>query len=469
MQVCPKFMTSKTKTILIVDDDEGMRDTLLAILKRDYNVLIAATGEEGLSLLKKHDIDLMLLDVRLPGISGLEILKIVRENYNLVEVIMVSAVNEVEVAVQAMKDGAYHYITKEFDYDGLRSLVRNALERQTLSRQVISLSAQVADQEERDFVLGPSRQMREIVDLAHKVAKLPATVLVLGESGTGKELLARLLHRESGRGPAPFIPVNLAAVPRDLVESILFGHERGAFTGAHKQQLGKFELAAGGTLFLDEIADLGLELQAKLLRAIQEGEIERVGGAKPIKTDFRLVVATNSDLEKSVRDGRFREDLFYRINVIPIKLPPLRERVEDLPKLVELFLTRYNGRFRKNIKGVADSALKTLTEYQWPGNVRELENLIERLVAVCDKEWVTDDDLPFEYHLARISSQTTGGADLLQAACDTFERNFILKALERTEWNVSAASRYLGVPLSTLKHKMGRLEIREIAKRLRRA
>ena len=462
-------MTSKTKTVLIVDDDEGMRDTLLAILKRNYNVLIAATGEEGLNLLKKRDVDLMLLDVRLPGISGLEILKIVRENYDLVEVIMVSAVNEIEVAVQAMKDGAYHYITKEFDYDGLRSLVRNALEHQTLSRQVISLSAQVADQEDREFVLGPSRVMREIVDLAHKVAKLPATILVLGESGTGKELLARLLHRESGRGPAPFIPVNLAAVPKDLVESILFGHERGAFTSAHKQQLGKFELAAGGTLFLDEIADLGLELQSKLLRAIQEGEIERVGGAKPIKTDFRLVVATNADLDKAVKEGRFREDLFYRINVIPIKLPPLRERFEDLPELVELFLTRYNGRFRKSIKGVSDSALKTLTEYQWPGNVRELENLIERLVAVCDKEWVTDDDLPFEYHLARISSQTTGGDDLLQAACDTFERNFILKALERAEWNVSAASRYLGVPLSTLKHKMGRLEIRELAKRLRRA
>ena len=462
-------MSPKTKTILIVDDDEGMRDTLSAILKRDHHIRIAATGEEGLQFLKKEDVDLMLLDVRLPGINGLEVLKIVRENYNLVEVIMVSAVNEIEVAVQAMKNGAYHYITKEFDYDGLRSLVRNALERQDLSRQVISLSAQVAAQDERDFVLGPSRVMQEIVDLTHKVAKLPATVLVLGESGTGKELLARLLHRESGRAPAPFIPVNLAAIPRDLVESTLFGHERGAFTGAHKQQLGKFELATGGTLFLDEIADLGLELQAKLLRAIQEGEIERVGGTKAIKTDFRLVVATNADLEKEVRDGKFREDLYYRINVIPIKLPPLRERIEDLPELVELFLTRYTGRFRKSITGVADSALKTLKEYRWPGNVRELENLIERLVAVCDKEWITDDDLPFEYHLARISSQAKESDDLLQAACDTFERNFILRALERTDWNVSGASRYLGVPLSTLKHKMGRLEIRELAKRLRRA
>ena len=462
-------MNPNTKTLLVVDDDEGMRDTLHAILKRDYRVLMAVTGEEALTVLKKEDIDLILLDVRLPGINGLEVLKIARENYSLVEVIMVSAVNEVEVAVQAMKDGAYHYITKEFDYDGLRSLVRNALQRQDLSRQVISLSAQVADQNDREFVLGPSRVMREIVDLAHKVAKLPATVLILGQSGTGKELLARLLHRESGRMPAPFIPVNLAAIPREFAESTLFGHERGAFTGAHKLQLGKFELAAGGTLFLDEIGDLGLDLQAKLLRAIQEGEIERVGGSKLIRTDFRLVVATNADLEKAVKAGTFREDLFYRINVIPIKLPPLRERIDDLPELARLFLNRYSAKFRKNINGISDEALATLKEYQWPGNIRELENLIERLVAICDKDWITEDDLPFEYHLARISSDAQQREDLLQTACDTFERNFILRALERTDWNVSAASRYLGVPLSTLKHKMGRLEIRELAKRLRQA
>ena len=256
--------------------------------------------------------------------------------------------------------GPYHYITKEFDYDGLRSLVRNALQRQDLSRRVVSLSAQVADQNDREFVLGPSQVMREIVAMVKKVAKLPATVLILGESGTGKELLARLLHRESGRADAPFIAVNLAAIPRELVESTLFGHERGSFTGAHRQQLGKFELAAGGTLFLDEIGDLGLELQAKLLRAIQEGEVERVGGAKPIKTEFRLVVTTNVDLEKAVRDGQFREDLYYRVNVIPMKLPPLRERREDLPDLARLFTSRYVTKFRKDMQGISDGALKTL-------------------------------------------------------------------------------------------------------------
>ena len=439
-----------------------MRDTLSAILKKDYEVRVAATGEEGLRVLEKADINLMLLDVRMPGMSGLDVLKVVRENYSLVEVIMVSAIAEIEVAVQAMKDGAYHYITKEFDYDGLRSLVRNALQRQDLSRQVMSLSAQVYDQNSREFVLGPSHAMRSIAEVVHKVATLPATVLILGESGTGKELLARLIHRESGRDSATFIPVNLAAIPKELVESTLFGHERGAFTGAHKQQMGKFELAAGGTLFLDEIGDLELDLQAKLLRAIQEEEIERVGGTKPIKTDFRLVVATNVDLEKAVRDGRFSEDLFYRINVIPLKLPPLRERKDDLPDLAQLFLKRYIAKFRKEIEGISDGAIKTLKEYRWPGNVRELENLIERLVAVCGKDWITEEDLPFEYQLARISSENKDSEDLLQSACDSFERTFILRALERTDWNVSGASRYLGVPLSTLKHKMGRLEIREL-------
>ena len=457
----------KQKTVLIVDDDQGMRDTLAAILRKDYRVLTSASGETGLGVLRREDIDLMLLDVRLPGISGFEVLKVVKENYAMVEVIMISAITEVETAVQAMKHGAYHYITKDFDYDGLRSLVRNAAERQDLSRQVIALSAQVAEQSERDFLIGPSLQMRDIVDLVGKVAKLSATVLILGESGTGKELLARLIHKESGRADGPFIAVNMSAIPHELVESTLFGHERGAFTGAVKQQLGKFELAAGGTLFLDEIGDLRFDLQAKLLRAIQEGEIERVGGTKPIKTEFRLIAATNIDLERAVKEGRFREDLYYRINVIPIRMPPLRDRIEDLPELARLFLDRYKSKFRKPVKGVADSALKILASYWWPGNIRELENLIERLVAVSDKEWITDEDLPLEYHFAKLDAASVANETRFQEACDTFERNFILRALERSDWNVSATARYLGMPLSTLKHKMGRFEIRELARRLR--
>ncbi|HTI37592.1 MAG TPA: sigma-54 dependent transcriptional regulator [Vicinamibacterales bacterium] len=457
------------KTILICDDDQGMRDTLAAILKRDYRVISVATGEGTLGLMKSEDIDLVLLDVRLPGISGFDVLKIIKENYSLVECIMISAINEVETAVQAMKNGAYHYITKDFDYDELRSLVRNACERQDLNRQVITLSAQVAEQSEREFLIGPSKQIRDIVELVNRVAALSATVLILGESGTGKELLARLLHRESGRVSAPFIAVNMSAIPHELVESTLFGHERGSFTGAHRQQLGKFELAAGGTLFLDEIGDLKLDLQAKLLRAIQEGEIERVGGSKPIRTNFRLVAATNADLERAVKEGRFREDLYYRINVIPIRMPPLRERLEDLPELARLFLARYRTKFRKPVKEIADSALKILASYWWPGNIRELENLIERLVAVSDKEWITDEDLPLEYHFAKLDSSPASEETRFQDACDTFERNFILRALEKCNWNVTGTARYLGMPLSTLKHKMQRLELNDLARKIRGA
>jgi len=462
-------MSHKPKTILIVDDDEGMRDTLTAILKRDYRVLRVSNGEAALPILNREDVDLMLLDVRLPGISGFEVLRIVKENYSLVEVVMISAISEVETAVQAMKHGAYHYITKDFDYDQLRSIVKNAGERQDLNRQVLTLSAQVADQTEREFIVGPSKMTRDIVDLVHKIAKLSATVLILGESGTGKELLARLIHREAGDPEAPFIAVNLAAIPRELAESALFGHERGAFTGAHRQQLGKFELASNGTLFLDEIGDLRLDLQAKLLRAIQEGEIERVGGTKPIKTEFRLIAATNVDLEKAVKEGKFREDLFYRINVIPIKLPPLRERTEDVPLLAEFFLRRYNTRFRKRILGITESTMTVLKKYWWPGNIRELENLIERLVAVSDKEYISDEDLPLEFHFAQLEPLGTATDSLFEDATNTFERNFVLRALEKNGWNVTATSEYLGIRLSNLKYQMDKLDVRQLAKRLRGA
>ncbi|HEY6213766.1 MAG TPA: sigma-54 dependent transcriptional regulator [Vicinamibacterales bacterium] len=462
-------MSQKPKTVLIVDDDEGMRDTLTAILKREYRVLRVSSGEAALPILNREDVDLMLLDVRLPGISGFEVLRIVKENYSLVEVLMISALHEIETAVQAMKHGAYHYITKDFDYDQLRSLVRNASERQDLNRQVLALSAQVQDQGEREFVVGPSKMTRDIIDLVHKVAKLSATVLILGESGTGKELLARLIHREAGDPEAPFIAVNLAAIPRELVESALFGHERGAFTGAHRQQLGKFELASNGTLFLDEIGDLRLDLQAKLLRAIQEGEIERVGGTKPVKTEFRLIAATNVDLEKAVKEGRFREDLFYRINVIPIKLPPLRDRAEDIQQLADFFLRRYNTRFRKAIKGITPKTMDVLKKYWWPGNIRELENLIERLVAVSDKDYISEEDLPLELHFAELEPHDLRTENLFEAATNTFERNFILRALEKNGWNVTSTAEYLGIPLSTLKYKMDKLEVRQLAKRLRGA
>ncbi len=460
-------MTSPKQTVLVVDDDEGMRETLKAILRHDYRVLEAPTGEAGLATLGRESVDVLLLDVRLPGIGGFDVLKVVKETQPSVETIVISAITDVETAVQAIKQGAYHYFTKEFDYDAVRSLVRNACERRQLSRQVLNLSAQIAEQKERPFVIGPSRVMRDIVDLVRKVAGTSATVLILGESGTGKELLARMVHRESTRSDEPFVPVNLAAIPGELVESTLFGHERGAFTGAVRQQIGKFELATGGTLFLDEIGDLKPEVQAKLLRAIQESEIERVGGHKPIKVDLRLIAATNIDLDKAVKDGRFREDLYYRIKVIPIALPPLRERLDDLPDLAEFFLQRFNAKFRKRIRGIDQSVLKVLQAYWWPGNIRELENLFERLVAVSDSEWIGDEDLPYEYHLAPLVNAEHETEALLDRACETFERNFILKALERAGWNVTATARNLGVPLSTLKHKMERLDVRAFARRLK--
>jgi two-component system NtrC family response regulator len=457
-------MSTNPKTLLIVDDDEGMRDTLTAILRRDYSVLTAASGEAGLETLGKAGVDLMLLDVRLPSIGGLDVLKHVKEQYAQIEVIVISAVSEVEVAVQAIKQGAYHFITKDFDYDALRSLVRNASEKQDLSRQVASLAAQVADQQqsESDFVVGTSQAMRPVMDMVRKVAKTPATVLVQGESGTGKERLARLLHLESSVAQGPFLAVNLAAVPAELVESTLFGHEKGAFTGAIKQQLGKFEMAAGGTLFLDEIGDLRLDLQAKLLRALQEGEIERVGGAKPVRTDFRLIVATNVDLERAIRENRFREDLFYRINVIPIRMPPLRERGADIPELLAFFLRRYNTRFRKSVLGVSDDALAVLKQYWWPGNIREMQNLVERLVATDERGFIGEEDLPIELQLARLKAAQPSSDGRFADAVSAFERSLILRTLQECSGNVSAASRYLEMPLATLKNKIQKHRIREL-------
>jgi len=460
-------MPARTKTVLVVDHDEAMREDLTALLRRDYRVLRVATGEAALQIMEKEDIDLMLLDVRLPGISGFDVLKIARENYPSVEVIVTTAVRDLDAAIEAMRHGAYHYISKDFDPESIRSVVAKASERQDLNRDVVRLRAEVSEQTDREFIVGPSRRTREIVEMVQRIAKLPATVLILGESGTGKELLARLVHRSSAVSDAPFVAVNLAAIPRELVESTLFGHEKGSFTGAIRQQLGKFELAAGGTLFLDEVGDLRYELQAKLLRALQEGEIERVGGTHPIKTSFRLIAATNVDLEKAIKAGTFREDLYYRLNVIPIRMPALRDRLEDLPELARFFLRRYNLKFRKNIQGIADSTMDILGAYWWPGNIRELENLIERLVAVSDKDWITDEDLPFELHIAKLNATEPTSDRLLEHAVSTFERNFIIRALEKADWSVAATARTLGVPLSTLKFKMDKLEIRELARKIR--
>jgi DNA-binding NtrC family response regulator len=459
-------MAARRKTVLIIDANDEARERLSHTLRRDFRVIRAVSAEAGLGLMDREDVDVLIADVEQPGLGGIDLLQIVRENFPLVEIIMMSATPDVEGAVSAIKLGAYHFLTKDSDPDALRDIVRHAGDRQDLHRHVLTLQDAAGDAGGKDFITGPSTALRDVLETVHKVAKLSATVLILGESGTGKELLARLLHRESNP-EAPFIAVNVAAIPRELVESTLFGHEKGSFTGALQQRIGKFELANNGTLFLDEIGDLKSDLQAKLLRAIQEGEVERVGGSRPIRTQFRLIAATNVDLERAVKEGSFREDLYYRINVIPVRLPPLRERIEDLPALADFFIKRYSARFHKDVRGIAESTMTMLSHYWWPGNIRELENLIERLVAVVDHEYITDEDLPFEFHVVELD-RAKSDTSLLDRAMVTFERNFLVRALERNAWNVTQTARYLGVPLSTLKFKMERLEIRELARKIKK-
>ncbi len=454
-------MNEKRPTVLIVDDDESIRDTLDAILKNDYEVIKAEDGETALRTAEAEEVNVILLDIMLPGRGGLEVLEKIKERFEDIDVVMITVVKEIDSVVKAMKLGAYDYIGKDFDYDEVLTLVDRVIEKQKKDRELIYLHSEMERYIEYDFILGKSPQMKEGYDVIQKVARLPATVLIRGESGTGKELVARIVHKESALSENPFVTVNLASIPSELIESTLFGHEKGAFTGAHRLRFGKFELAHKGTLFLDEIGDLKFDLQAKLLRAIQEGEIERVGGTKTIKVDARLIAATSINLEEAVKEGDFREDLFYRINVIPVNLPPLRDRTVDIPQLVELFIKRYNKKFRKRVKGITESALSILFNYNWPGNIRELENLVERVIAISDGEMISEGDIPIEYYLTELLSPKVNKEDegLLTKACETFERNFILKVLEKNRWRRKETARSLGIPLSTLKYKLGKLHI----------
>jgi len=450
--------------ILIIDDDKSLLESYTVLLEDEFQVSTAESGESGLELLRHEDVHLILLDVRLPDISGIEVLRRIKALDENVDVIMITAVKDVRVAVEAIKLGAYDYLEKPFEIDEILALLRRTLEHQTLLREVLYLRDLRAEVD-RYFVVGRSPKMRQIYDLITRVADTNATVLINGESGVGKELIARAIHQQSQRRLNPFVAVNCAAISEHLVESELFGHERGAFTGAIEMHRGKFELAHTGTLFLDEVGSLRLDLQAKLLRVLQEREFERVGGGKTIRTDVRIVAASNQDLKQMVVDRTFRDDLFYRLNVIPVHVPPLRDRREDILLLVNHFLRKYNKDFGRQVQGVTSEALALLTHYHWPGNVRELENVIERLVVLSRHRILDIEDMPLDLksvqgHLAH--DLFTTGADLRQAKAE-FERHYIVQTLERYGWNQTEAAKRLGIHRNTLLTKMDMLQIRSTA------
>jgi DNA-binding NtrC family response regulator len=446
---------SRNANVLIVDDDPALRQTMEAIVKSaGMNSITAGTGEEALETIRRSPVDVVLLDVQLPGVSGLQVLRQVRERHPDIGVIMVSVVKEIPVAVEAIKHGALDYVTKDFSPGELSARVSKSLEQLRSERELAWLRDEVASRGQKPMVVGRSAAMATVVAVANKVAPKPVTVLITGESGTGKEVLARYLHEHSERRNGPFVAVNLPAIPGELVESALFGHEKGSFTGATRQTFGKFELANGGTLFLDEIAELKPDVQAKLLRSLQEREIERVGGARPIPVDLRVVCATNRHLDKLVAEGRFREDLYWRLKVVPIELPPLRARREDIRDLAHHFLQRFSATYGRPTQQLTDGAVAMLEQHAWPGNIRELENLVERLVVVCDAPVVDESMLPLDLSVSAGLKEEAEKESNFAAAMAAFEKGYLRRVLAQAGWNRRKASEQLGIGYSTLKTKL---------------
>jgi DNA-binding NtrC family response regulator len=444
--------------VLVVDDEPGVRASVRMVLE-ECDVVEAVDGPAALKAIRAHDVDLCLLDVRLPGMEGIEILERLKRFDGGLEVVMLTAVTSVRIAVEAMKLGAYDYLTKPFAIDDLRAVARRALERRALRREVRYLRDELARHEGFDTLVGGSPAMQKVYDLIRQVSGTTATVLITGESGTGKELIARAIHRQGARRDRPFVAVNCGAIPPDLLESELFGHERGAFTGAHARKLGKFEVAHTGTVFLDEVASLRLDLQPKLLRVLQEREIERVGASRTIRVDVRFLAATNVDLRRAAEAGQFREDLYYRLNVVPIAVPPLRERREDVPGLARYFLAKYATLFGKAVTDVSPGALELLQRYDWPGNVRELENLVERAVALGRESVVQLADIPLDLALGRGPAAPRARLPFREARHE-FERQLILRALDEAGGNQTVAARSLGLHRNTLVVKMAQLGLR---------
>ena len=473
-------MLPEKKQVLIVDDEPNLRKILAAQLSRDgYEVMLAEDGEQGLTMLREHHIDLVVTDLKMPKVDGMMLLRdALREQPDL-PIVMITAHGTVDTAVEALKLGAFDYLTKPFDKDEVRQVVAKALKTRQLAQEEATTEPVGKAKNEpgaRFGIIGQSPGLTDLYAVLERVADTPTTVLITGESGTGKELVARALHEHSTRKDKPFIKVNCAAIPKELIESELFGYERGAFTGAVSSKPGRFELANGGTLFLDEVGEIPVEMQVKLLRALQESEFERVGGIKTIHVDVRLVAATNRDLKKLIAAGGFREDLFYRLNVVSIRLPALRERDTDIPLLVEHFLAKFNERLKKQVTGVEPEARDILSAYGWPGNIRELENVMERSVLFCDAQKLRVEDLPGELRggagsVAPPTSDASGSDIPLSAegglkehvkvAMSRLERDLVSRALKQTSGNVTHAARLLKISRKGLQLKMKELGLRE--------
>jgi DNA-binding NtrC family response regulator len=441
--------------ILIADDEKAFRDTLAKVLMEEgYEVVCAPNGEVALQEISKQEFDLAFCDIRMPGINGLRLLEEIRKVSPNTSVIIITAYGSIESAVQALKKGAYDYIVKPLIFDEVLLKVRNITNFQKLSRDYKRLRAEVEERYDFHNIVGISPRICEILKLVKKAAPTKSTVLITGESGTGKELVARAIHQNSPRRAEKFVPINCAAIPENLLESELFGHVKGAFTGAISSKEGLFKIADGGTLFLDEVGELPLNLQVKLLRVIEDGEVLPVGGIKPVKTDIRFIAATSRNLPKEIEKGNFREELYYRLNVIEITMPPLRERKEDIPPLVNHFINRLSMELRKNVSGVDPKAMQILLGYSWKGNVRELQNVIERAVILCEGDIIMPSDLP-----SLLSDDKKSEEDNLKEILREYEREHIIKILEKTGRDKREAARLLGLSLSSLYRKIEELSI----------
>lgn len=456
-------MTEKSRSVLIVDDEVGARESLKMILKSDYEVFLARDAEEGFLQIKVHSPDVILLDIILPDLDGLKVLERIKQNDPDLIVIMITATKTVKTAVEAMKLGAYDYVTKPFDIDELRLIISRSLSTKALEQEVKYRREEMDKSFDFGNIIGRSKPMKEIFKVVKQIADSKSTALIMGESGTGKELISRAIHYNSNRKGYPFVTINCAAIPETLIESELFGHEKGAFTNAIERKLGRCEVAHEGTLFLDEIGELSLATQAKMLRFLEEREFNRVGGSKTIKVDVRLITATNKDLNQLIKKALFREDLYYRINVVPILIPPLRERKEDIPLLVEHFINRFNSENSKDVKGITQEAMGLMMQYEWPGNIRELENLIERVIALTSNSYIQIDELPLSVkNVPKISelkdSILNRKVSFLEAE-EEFEKEVILDALKKTNYIQSRAAEILGISRRILKYKMDKLGI----------